>query len=274
MNTFDTTQPVFDVHFDSPFEYHEYMRQVMAHPQSNSHFMQKVDSEFGFYDRIDLSKIMLGCPDLAALVNSEVDNLTAQFPVTEQTQMIEADYIGFVPLIGAALCGDPKTMLRRKATESETIRAPLNILVNIGVSASVTAKQLVKRGVMIAALALLAVRTRPVVITLMSADDGTRRVVTTLKIDLSQSFDLTQFAYLIASGDLPRRYAFRICGTTGRVGWAYGSGSTTLSPELKKRCNITDDNFLYIPGAYTGIGINPVNWIKDNLAAIDAKVIA
>lgn len=273
MHPFEPRNGDFDVHFASPYEFQEYMRTVIAHGQETTSQVRDSDVNFGFYRAPDPAKIMVGCPTLADEVRASVDRLTAEFPITEHTYMIEPDYVGFVPLVGAALSGDPRAMLRMRATTAETTRAPLEILVNLGVSHSVTDRSLVQRGVMIAAFAILAARTRPVTVVLMGAYKGSRTVVMTVRLELSQSFDLTQLAYLVASPDIPRRHMPRLSGRSGSgIHWGYESNNARLGDVLKAHCALQTNDPLYIQGAYSATGISAVNWIREQLTHINATV--
>src|SRR5690606_29686090 len=98
--------------------------------------------------------------DKAEKIIDEMQDSTDIF--TSGLPRMQSDVWGYVPDVPSAIANLPKTMFRRVISEEMSQTSPISIYIDIGVSAGISHKQILNRGVACLALAMALQITRPV----------------------------------------------------------------------------------------------------------------
>ena len=189
---------------------------------------------------------------------------------------------GGAPCVPAYLAGNPLAMRRRVKLTDDA--APLAVVVDIGVSASVQPATIERRGAAALALVRLLAATRPVTLWAVAG----QRVSLYTKHATDAAFgvqietaplDVARAAWLLASPDAFRRASFSACQAIGGfptetdVNWL--QDSHVRHPDLMRDClpALTGcADFLLVPQLATSgetqfdTDADAANWVKANLA--------
>ena len=189
---------------------------------------------------------------------------------------------GGAPCVPAFLAGNPLAMRRRVKISDEA--APLAVVVDIGVSASVKAATIERRGAAALALVRLLAATRPVTLWAVCGQraslysDHATDAAFGVQIETAP-LDVARAAWLLASPDAFRRAAFAACQTIGGypaetdINWL--SDSHVRHPALLRAClpALTGcADFLLVPSLITagetqfGSDADAADWVKAQLA--------
>lgn len=189
---------------------------------------------------------------------------------------------GGAPCVPAFLAGNPLAMRRRVKISDDA--APLAVVVDIGVSASVKAATIERRGAAALALVRLLAATRPVTLWAVSGQNISRYsdhatdAAFGVQIETAP-LDVARAAWLLASPDAFRRAAFAACQTIGGyptetdINWL--QNSHTRHHALLRDClpALTGcADFLLVPSLITagetqfGSDDDAAAWVKAQLA--------
>ena len=189
---------------------------------------------------------------------------------------------GGAPCVPAYLAGNPLAMRRRVKISDDA--APLAVVVDIGVSASVKAATIERRGAAALALVRLLAATRPVTLWAVSGQNISRYsdhatdAAFGVQIETAP-LDVARAAWLLASPDAFRRAAFAACQTIGGypaetdINWL--SDSHVRHPALLRAClpALTGcEDFLLVPSLITSgetqfdSDSDAAAWVKAQLA--------
>lgn len=189
---------------------------------------------------------------------------------------------GGAPCVPAYLAGNPLAMRRRVRISDEA--APLAVVVDIGVSASVKAATIERRGAAALALVRLLAATRPVTLWAVTGQQVSRYsdhatdAAFGVQIETAP-LDVARAAWLLASPDAFRRAAFSACQAIGGhpteqdVNWL--DNSHTRHPALLRDClpALTGcADFLLVPSLITAGETQfdsdgaAADWVKAQLA--------
>ncbi len=189
---------------------------------------------------------------------------------------------GGAPCVPAYLAGNPLAMRRRVKISDDA--APLAVVVDIGVSASVKAATIERRGAAALALVRLLAATRPVTLWAVSGQNISRYsdhatdAAFGVQIETAP-LDVARAAWLLASPDAFRRAAFAACQTIGGypaetdINWL--SDSHVRHPALLRAClpALTGcEDFLLVPSLITAgetqfdSDSDAAAWVKAQLA--------
>lgn len=219
-----------------------------------------------------------GNPALGAMIERNLDAWDIDSLLTEGCSRWEPSRVGVMPIVPNVVAGIPETMLAQYVVH-EAAKHPLTIMVDVGVSASVSAAEAARYGAAVAALVLTLQRVRPVelFVTDTLGDKGPKVTATVPIVRLGAApFDPAQIAYALADVSFTRRLAFEykwIFAPSAHIPWAWG-----LYNDLEERSaraaylagSELGDNFLYLSSIRTidqkEIAANPRKWIQDKLA--------
>ena len=167
---------------------------------------------------------------------------------------------GGAPCVPAYLAGSPMAMRRRVRVADDL--APLAVVVDIGVSASVSHPTIQRRGAAALALVRLLAATRPVSLWVVCGQvtdlDGTRRdAALAVRVDTAP-LDVARAAWLLAAPEAFRRACFAathaIAGHAEKRGVNWLRDSHGRHPELLRECLpalTACDDFLLVPSLIT-----------------------
>lgn len=155
------------------------------------------------------------------------------------------DVVGGVPNVPAYLAGAPLTMRRRVRVMDDA--APLTVALEMGVSQSVSATTLARRGAAALAFARIAAATRPVELWAYFAarDGGDKAACMAVRLDTAP-LDVARAAWLTCAPEALRRAAFAVLETVG--GWTE-SGTVRWLGDFKDHCRIAPELVRQVTGA-------------------------
>jgi hypothetical protein len=198
------------------------------------------------------AKLTAPCDRLLSRMES-VDFATSRFATVSAVA-------GGAPCVPAYLAGSPMAMRRRVRVADDL--APLAVVVDIGVSASVSHPTIQRRGAAALALVRLLAATRPVSLWVVCGQitdlDGTRRdAALAVRVDTAP-LDVARAAWLLAAPEAFRRACFAathaIAGHAEKRGVNWLRDSHGRHPELLRDCLpalTACDDFLLVPSLIT-----------------------
>lgn len=198
------------------------------------------------------AKLTAPCDRLLARMET-VDFATSRFATV-------AAVAGGAPCVPAYLAGSPMAMRRRVRIADDL--APLAVVVDVGVSASVSHPTIQRRGAAALALVRLLAATRPVSLWVVSGqivdkNDTARDVAFAIRLDTAP-LDVARAAWLLAAPEAFRRAGFAaphaIAGVPSKTGVNWLQDSCTRHPELMRDCLpalTACDDFLLVPSLIT-----------------------
>ena len=205
----------------------------------------------------------------------------ADFATTRSVTV--AAVAGGLPNVPAMLAGSPMAMRRRQRVTDQA--APLSVVVDLGVSASVQHDSIARRGAAALALVRLLAATRPVALWVVAGQqcsrfsDHKQNAAFAVRLDTAP-LDLSRAAWLLCAPEAFRRAAFAVSQTVAGyaretdVNWLDNSASD--HPKLLAAClpALTGTaDCLIVPNLCTG-GDTQFNsdsaaaaWVQDQLTA-------
>lgn len=232
-----------------------------------------------------------GDADLTAACDDMLSGMeqAAEFATSRHTTV--AAVAGGVPCVPAYLAGSPLAMRRRVRVIDDA--APLAVVVDIGVSASVTADTIRRRGAAALALVRLLSVTRPVSLWVVTGqvtcryDDARRRdVACAIQIDTAP-LDVSRAAWLLCAPDAFRRVFFATSlalagnATEGDINWLFNDGKQHGDAIPKIAPFLTGcDEFVLVPRLFTAGETQFATddaaraWLADMLAQHTGQAVA
>jgi len=198
------------------------------------------------------AKLTEPCDRLLARMET-VDFATSRFATVSAVA-------GGAPCVPAYLAGSPLAMRRRVRIADDL--APLAVVVDIGVSASVKHDTIQRRGAAALALVRLLAATRPVSLWVVCGqitdiDDTRRDAALAVRVDTAP-LDVARAAWLLAAPEAFRRACFAathaIAGNADKRGVNWLRDSHTRHPALLRDCLpalTACDDFLLVPSLIT-----------------------
>jgi hypothetical protein len=168
-----------------------------------------------------------GNPELGKLIERNLSAWNIDSLMSEGCSRWEPSRVGVMPIVPNVVAGIPETMLSQH-TVHEAARHPLTVMVDVGVSASVSAAEIAQWGAAVAALVLTLQRARPVELFISdSLGERSGKVTATIPIIRigSAPFDPAQVGFALADVSLTRRLAFAykwIHAPDPDIPWAWG----------------------------------------------------
>lgn len=207
-------------------------------------------------------------PEARKLINS----LTAKLPTVRA--LWQPNVAGAFPIVPAALAGSPMTMMQY--TRKPNDNAPIRIFVNVLPSGACTTTQLLRRGAVLSALALLLSKRRSIVKITPYADqpasDG-RGVVVSWDLP-STPVNLAQWCASLGQPDLVRStsmYAAGCLNPTVNGGWLRGHCPGYRYNEKQVRADLgakPDDVVIPALFAHDKLINEPLAWLNAELERI------
>lgn len=185
---------------------------------------------------------------------------------------------GGAPNVAAFLAGSPLAMRRRVRVLDDA--APLTVALEMGVSQSVSAATLARRGAAALAFARIAAATRPVALWVYFAarDSGDRAAAMAVRLETAP-LDVARAAWLTCAPEALRRAGFGVLEMLGgwqEAGTVRWMGSfdehRAIAPELVRQITGADD-FVAVGGLVSngdvdfGTDAAAANWVRSMLAA-------
>lgn len=156
-----TEADIFRWH-SSPEDYLAYVTQDGVR-ESSIVGMQKNDTNWaGDVWEKAIAKLEKGDATRTALASKLYEDIIQDMTPTTGRNIIAPAIVGFVPNIPAVLAGQPETMFQRQETDDISCYAPMRIFMETAVSSSVTAAQLINRGVALLAFTMVMNTVRPI----------------------------------------------------------------------------------------------------------------
>lgn len=273
--------------FDSPEEYAAFVRGM----SKNWYPPGQIDWRGGTMDYA-INALEHGDTSNFSAVQKIMDKIELADLFTDSIPVLEPTVAGFVPNVPAAIAGHPESMFRRGFIESPSILAPINIYVEISVSAGVTHTQLLQRGIAILAFVLAMERVRPIelyAVSLMSDRTGTRIAHGSIVKIASKPMDIGRAVWMLTAPAYLRQLGFAtshcLAQNNDCDGWAIsGDGPTHHSYETKMRQYMQmqpDDVFMKggylfdnMKGGYLFDNLmltDPVAWVTKMIAEHSGK---
>jgi hypothetical protein len=239
------------------------------------------DDWAGASARETLARIDCGNPALTAKCDRLLDRMESVPFATSRFATVAA-VAGGAPCVPAYLAGSPMAMRRRVRIADDF--APLAVVVDVGVSASVTHDTIQRRGAAALALVRLLAATRPVALWVVTGQqisrysENKRDAAYAVRLDTAP-LDVARAAWLLAAPEAFRRAAFAACQTVGGdvagrdVNWL--ANSHVRHPDLLRDClpALTGcADFLLVPSLITagetqfGTDAEAAAWVKAELA--------
>lgn len=268
-------------HFTHPARYAEWLTQNLdadadvlaaAAKQNGSAYPWARESFARKARRNGLPLLADGDPTLVADARALINSLTAKLPTVRA--LWQLDMAGGYANVPAALSGSPAAMMRY--TRKPNDNTPVRIFVNVLPSGSCTTDQLLKRGAVLSALALLLSKRRSIVKITAYADqpaDDKRGVV--LSWDLPTApISLAHWCASLGKPELVRdtsMYAAGCLNATVNGGWLRGHCPGYAYSEAQCRDDLgakRDD--VVIPALFARDALinEPLKWIERELARI------
>ena len=198
------------------------------------------------------AKLTAPCDRLLSRMES-VDFATSRFATVSAVA-------GGAPCVPAYLAGSPLAMRRRVRIADDM--APLAVVVDVGVSASVSHPTIQRRGAAALALVRLLAATRPVSLWVASGQvtdkyDTKRDAAFAVRVDTAP-LDVARAAWLLAAPEAFRRAGFAAChaiaGVPDKTDVNWLQDSHTRHPQLLRDCLpalTACDDFLLVPSLIT-----------------------
>lgn len=256
--------------FDSPEEYAAYLHAV--HPDSKDLDYPEFYGD-NFNNAIQL--LESGYDKHLAAAEKLIEDMSEQQVFTKHLPLLTNSVVGFLPNVPAALAGQPKDMFMRAPSDYEHTQTPLTIYVETVVSAGVTHKQLVNRGIAILGFVLAMNAIRPVEVYTSSIGcprGGRNGAYGSIVRIPSKPLDLMRATFMLVDPAYYRRLGFiAMRDQSGRpyagiINWAW-DGSPTSNQyinDMRKllECEPQD---VFITGGHLSDSLmlnNPIAWVK------------
>lgn len=202
-------------------------------------------------------------------------------PFATSRAVTVAAVAGGVPCVPAFLAGHPLAMRRRVRTSDDA--APLAVVVDMGVSASVRHDTIERRGAAALALVRLLAATRPVALWAVTGQNcegpqGARDAAVAVRLDTAP-LDVARAAWLLCAPEAFRRGMFAACHAV--AGYADTQGVNWLQDSHKRHAALLRDcvpaltataDFLLVPSLITAgetqfdSDDSAAAWVKAELA--------
>jgi hypothetical protein len=186
-----------------------------------------------------------------------------QVPVSRGWRNVD-DVVGAVPNVPAFLAGHPQHMRRRERVSREN--APVTIFMNLNSSMGIRSELILRRGIVLLALARLLVEHRPVELWVGSSlSDGYLTGTTAWRID-TVPLDLARAAFHISDPSMSRVFGYAMCETMVNKHLGGGGPEDRMLRELKAVAGWRD--VVYIPSiGYSDPMVNdPMAWLKRTMS--------
>ena len=258
-------------HFDSPEAYADWLESIPANLRAN------YDQSFGgAYLEKGVSILRAGNLDRLEDAKRIMDQLDVEGLISNSMPILQSSIAGMIPNIPNAIAGHPETMFSRGHIESPNLTTPLNVYVETTVSAGVSQKELINRGVAILAFALAMETIRPVELYIALPHSHSRKpgvYCPVIKI-ASRPMDLGRAVWMLTDPCFARRLFHTAinhlseCGMQCQVGpWAWNSDPTREQYEtnFRKLLDMQPEDVLLKGGYLTDklMLTNPVQWVKN-----------
>lgn len=187
-----------------------------------------------------------------------------QIPVSQGWRAID-DVVGGVPNVPAFLAGHPMHMRRRVRVAKES--APLTVFADLTSSASISAKDVGRRAVVLLALVRLLVEHRPVELWVGTAKGmGRGSGCAAWRIDTAP-LDLARSAYHIGSAAMARGFGYGMTDSLFRTGghWPFHSFEMHKRTAVERLRGVFGfGDVLYVPPIFEAdpLVADPVGWLK------------
>ena len=213
---------------------------------------------------------------------SKSDDLLAQFEdiFDFNTKKLETvrSVAGGMAHIPSMLAGAPNSMITKRRTMKEG--APLTLIIDLCMSAAISADDMLKRGIALLSFARMAATVRPVKIWVVGGmlPDSSDKAFEAMAFPIdSQPLDLARACQAISEVSMLRTVQFAVtCWMAGQPGdqyikWPYNAKAkydARIGPIWRSLLNIPDtEDILAVTGAHCNDKLvqQPVEWIKDNI---------
>ncbi len=260
--------------FDSPEEYADYLDK--AGPQYSS---TEYSNSWAGCSREDAIKTLhVGDASLLHRAQAIIDKLDLAHIFSNDVPVLQPSIAGFIPNVPAAIAGQPEAMFRRGFVESPSILAPLTVYVDTTVSAGVSEKQLIERGIAVLAFVLAMETVRPVDLYCISLGTNPRnqeQITGSVTKIASRPMDISRAVWMLTSPGYSRRcrtecqyYQHKQKRDPGN--WIFGIAPTDKSyePTIRKLLELQpDDVFMKGGHLFDSLMLNdPVEWVRQMIA--------
>lgn len=212
-------------------------------------------------------KADLGDESLVEASDRFLSEIEDQMPVSRAWRSVD-DVVGAVPNVPAFLAGHPQHMRRRERTTRDS--APLSIYMDLTSSASIDAKVVGRRAVVLLALARLLVEHRAVTLWAgVSQDVGRGAGTVAWRID-TVPLDLARAAYQIGATAMARRFGYGINhalnGSSGH--WAFRSPELAARTGQQRMRSLLGSDVLYVQHIHGTDPLlrDPVAWLRKTMS--------
>ena len=187
---------------------------------------------------------------------------------------LQADVVGFMPLIPNVLAGLPNCMLARSETEIEATNTPLCIYIDTTVSASLSYMGLINRGVATLAFTLAMANIRPIELYTVSTCTTPSRmndcygVVTRIE---TKPLDIARAAWMLCAPAMARRimhtsvqHLSQTRVLSAPFSWGMAANSNEYQKNMRGMLNLAPHD-VFITGGYITDRLmlsDPVAWVK------------
>lgn len=224
-------------------------------------------------------KVVVGDNELVKESEKFLREIEDLAPVSRGWRNVD-DVVGAVPNIPAFLAGHPQCMRRRERVMKQT--SPLVIYMDLTTSASISAEDVQRRGVVLLALVRQLVEHRPVELwvgtSLGTYSDSVLSCTTAWRIDTAP-LDLARAAFHISATSMARGFGYGICQSV------LGSGGNWPLNDHELHCRTAKarlgaafpgQEILYVPPVYGTDEMvrKPVEWIRRTMAQYVQRVAA
>jgi len=213
--------------------------------------------------------VTVGDESLVAESERFLSEIEDQVPVSIGWRNVD-DVVGAIPNVPAFLAGHPQCMRRRERTAKET--APLFIYMDLTSSASVSARSVQRRGIVLLALVRMLVEHRSVEL-YVGTSIGEYRISETCMWHIdTRPLDLARAAYHISSTAMARGFGYgmvhdEFCTDNGH--WPFADHGYHIRTAKSRLANIFPGvEILYIPPIYGTDEMieRPVQWLKEQMS--------
>jgi hypothetical protein len=213
-------------------------------------------------------KALLGDNSLVAVSEQFLAMIEDQVPMSRGWRNVD-DVVGAIPNVPAFLAGHPQHMRRRVRVAKTS--APLIIYMDLTSSASIDAKTVTKRGIVLLALTRLLVEHRPVELWVGTSKGGYKTSGTVAwRIDTAP-LDLARAAYHIGSSAMARGFGYSMDNKLHKTGGHWPFGDYALHCKTAKerlQLQMGHSELLFIPPIHIVDEMvnKPVEWLKRTMA--------
>jgi hypothetical protein len=267
VNTYHKPDRDHIVRLDSPEAYAEWFEtnnvRETHHTKGNSWGGDSYNS--------NINKLRVGDETLVSEAEKIIDKMQEQEVFTVGTPIMQSSIVGSIVNVPAAIMNHPKSMFRRVISETSNLNAPLTIYIEVVVSAGVSHKELMNRGIAVLAFCMAMQAIRPIEVYTVNCG-GTNQsgcAGTIVKI-ASQPLDLARAAWMLTNPGYARSLAFasiqHVHSFTGAWAWNhYPDGPNGKYVQSMREMLGMNPEDIFMNGAFLGDELclkDPVAWVQ------------